>query len=97
LANPEKIRVKNRRFRLRSKYGLSILQVDAMMVAQDHRCAICRTSFDVARPCVDHCHATGKIRAILCSPCNIGLGAFRDRPDLLDAAQLYLESFNKEQ
>lgn len=51
-------------------------------------CAICRE-----RPAehVDHDHETGEVRGVLCFTCNVGLGNFRDRPDLLDKAVHYLE------
>ena len=40
---------------------------------------------------VDHCHATGKIRGLLCSPCNTAIGGLRDSPALLRAAADYCE------
>lgn len=40
---------------------------------------------------VDHCHDTGKVRGLLCSRCNAGLGMFRNRPDLLASATDYLQ------
>jgi hypothetical protein len=41
---------------------------------------------------IDHCHITGKIRGLLCHLCNRGIGLFRERSDLLQAAIKYLES-----
>ena len=50
-------------------------------------CVICG---DVTKLVVDHCHATGKIRGMLCNHCNRGLGHFRDDPTLLEFAAQYL-------
>lgn len=58
-------------------------------------CAVCQSVVEDESGkgrtlCVDHDHATGRIRELLCGPCNIGLGGFRDSVDLLDAAKAYL-------
>lgn len=39
---------------------------------QKNRCAICKT--DMAQPCIDHDHKTGKLRELLCQGCNIKVG-----------------------
>jgi hypothetical protein len=63
-------------------------EVAAMAAEYGGMCAICRE-----RPAehVDHDHETGEVRGVLCFTCNVGLGNFRDRPDLLDKAVHYLE------
>lgn len=52
-------------------------------------CAICGDL--VQKFHIDHCHTTGKFRDLLCSNCNSGLGLFRDNPDALRNAALYVE------
>lgn len=74
--------------RIESKYGLNREDAEAMMEKQASRCNICG---DNARLVVDHCHATNKVRGFLCSPCNTGLGFFRDLPLRLRRAAQYLE------
>lgn len=55
-------------------------------------CQICgKSEVEFARELsVDHCHETGAIRGLLCINCNVGLGHFKDSPELLQAAIDYL-------
>jgi hypothetical protein len=46
---------------------------------------------------VDHCHASTRRRKLLCNPCNVGLGGFRDDPALLLAAVEYLAEHRSDQ
>jgi hypothetical protein len=52
-------------------------------------CQICNQT-DRRELCVDHCHSTGKVRGLLCDPCNKALGLFKDSPELLNSAIKYL-------
>lgn len=63
-----------------------------MIVSQDGRCKICGGILLGSNAHVDHCHVTGKIRGILCGPCNRGLGLFRDSVTALRQAAIYLEA-----
>jgi predicted nucleic acid-binding Zn ribbon protein len=73
------------------KYGITPEQYDAMLDRQDHRCAVCRTDTPNGKGWhVDHDHASGKVRGILCGNCNNGIGNFHDDPATLRAAIDYL-------
>lgn len=78
---------------LMNNYGLTVDQWDRMLVRQGGRCAIClEPTYDL---CVDHCHDSGKVRALLCAQCNRGLGMFADEPARLRAAAKYLIKHQK--
>lgn len=74
------------------KYRLSAGQFAAMAKAQKMVCAICRQAPPKGAGSlhVDHNHATGAVRGLLCGYCNRGLGEFRDNPVLLKLASEYL-------
>jgi hypothetical protein len=73
-------------------YDLTLEQYKSLLDKQGGRCAICGTD-DSGRTDwnVDHCHVSGMVRGILCSPCNKGLGQFNDSPEQLRLAAEYLE------
>lgn len=92
--NPDKVKDMD----LRKHFGITLEQYRQMSNAQNHKCAICdgyETSVDAKGAerfmAVDHCHKTGKIRALLCAACNKSLGGFKDSPDLLKKAAEYIE------
>lgn len=83
-----------KRSRFRRAYGLELEQVEEMAA---RGCWICGThewGGPWHRPHVDHDHATGKVRGILCRTCNFGIGYFKDDPVLLEAAVRYLAAAN---
>jgi hypothetical protein len=74
--------------------GFTVESFEAQLKAQNYRCAICNKRFSTAladKACADHCHTSGKPRALLCANCNVGLGHFKDNPEALRAAAKYLE------
>jgi hypothetical protein len=80
-----------------SKYKLSQDDYDHLMTKQDGKCLICGTRFDAlpkGQCQIDHDHATGKVRGLLCAMCNRGLGSFRDNEKLLAQALIYLVRHN---
>ena len=77
---------------LRRLYGINLEQYNAMAVSQEHRCALCgEAPTSDRRMHVDHCHASGKIRALLCHQCNLLLGNAKDSTDRLRQAIAYLD------
>ena len=76
------------------RYGLPHGAYNEMFLAQQGRCGICqeRLSPQSKREilCIDHHHETGRVRGLLCGPCNSLLGFSRERPEILVAAHRYL-------
>lgn len=86
----EKQRQWGRRARLKKTYGLTPCEVEQMSKDQGGCCAMCGRGFgDRLKPVVDHCHSSGKVRSLLCSPCNTALGHF-EKPGFAKAAKEYL-------
>lgn len=81
---------------IKRHYGLLIDDYNRLLVEQGNGCKICKKQHtaDVKRGrlYVDHDHATGKIRGLLCGACNSALGYFCDNIDLLLEAVKYLKS-----
>lgn len=76
-----------------ARFGLSHVDYYSILAGQNGRCLICASDSPGKghkRFLVDHDHATGKLRGLLCTYCNTGIGMFRDRPDLMLAAIKYL-------
>jgi len=81
-----------KKYRVKKEYGLTPQQVDDMMIAQGGKCAICNDVLGSTHHAqIDHCHATGVVRGLLCINCNWMLGKSRDNPVTLRAAADYLE------
>lgn len=86
-------RTTNLAWRRRTYYNLLPGEFEALLASQDGKCAICRLDTwpgKYNKPHVDHDHETNRVRGILCHSCNVALGNFHDRIDLLEAAIAYL-------
>jgi hypothetical protein len=74
----EEHKQKSEAYRLLRLYHLTLEQIDNMLIAQNHKCAICGKLLTETKRCIDHSHTTGKVRGILCVRCNTGLWAVED-------------------
>lgn len=84
---------------LKSHFGITIEEYDALLIKQQHKCAICGKhqselyqSFDV-----DHNHETKKVRGLLCNQCNQGIGYLQESIEIITKSLEYLRRDNGEQ
>jgi hypothetical protein len=70
---------------LRSKYGIGLDEYNEMFISQDGKCYICgiHQSEQAITMSVDHNHATGQVRKLLCHKCNNALGCVNDNTEIL--------------
>jgi hypothetical protein len=95
--NPERVKEiwkqaekksRNLHRRKATRYGLTVPELDLLFEKSSGKCMICERQAE--NLFVDHCHATGKVRGILCLHCNTALGNFNDNIDILKKAMEYL-------
>lgn len=85
------------RLHLKKRFNLTQSEYDLILENQNGVCAICKEEEKVIdgqskklKPLsVDHCHNTGKIRGLLCTACNTGIGLLKHEPYILKAAAEY--------
>ncbi len=76
---------------LKYHYGITLELYNEFLASQNGLCAIChKTCISGRKLAVDHDHDTNKIRGLLCSKCNTGIGLFEDNVILLENAIAYL-------
>ena len=97
------VKAYRRAWHQKKKYGLDEDGFQIMWECQFGRCWICKKQMhmpilgrgqDLDCVCVDHDHSTGKVRDLLCSACNKGLGYFSDDVSKLKNAINYLSGEN---
>jgi len=78
---------------LQWNYGISIEEYNNLLKIQENKCIICKRHKDdlTKSLCVDHDHATGRVRGLLCDDCNNALGRFKDSIENLKQAINYLQ------
>ena len=81
---------------LRNTYNITLKDYNELLWLQDKKCAICENTKNGNHKYffVDHCHTTGKVRALLCHGCNAGLGLFKENIYSLEKAIKYLKHHN---
>lgn len=91
-----------RRYTLKTQYGITEEQYNAMLAEQGGVCAICNrperkknNQGAVARLSVDHDHKTDEVRRLLCHGCNHGIGAFEENPNAMRRAAAYIEEHTR--
>ena len=81
----------NHEKRVQNTYGLEKGEYAQLYKFQGGVCALCRRATGASRRLsVDHDHATGNVRGLLCRPCNTLLGHARDKISFFRRCVLYL-------
>jgi len=90
--NPDLVSDYYRNWHLRKKYDITLHEFEKYAAFLEYKCEICGNEEKQHKNLVvDHNHKTGKVRGLLCSSCNKGLGHFKDSPDALIKAFTYLK------
>jgi hypothetical protein len=84
--------------KLQKEFGITLKDYNKLFQEQNGVCAICnqpekifsKKANQIISLAIDHNHQTGKIRGLLCSDCNTGLGKFKDNKLILESARTYL-------
>lgn len=68
-------------------YEITLQEYDLLLEEQGGRCCACNSESELQ---IDHCHETGKVRGLLCGPCNGALGLARDDWQRLEGLSKYI-------
>lgn len=90
--NRDRNRYLTKKSYLKKTYGLTYEQYLDLIEDQNGECAICREFKELH---IDHCHKTGKIRALLCPECNKVLGLAKEKIDILQSMIVYIDKFKE--
>lgn len=84
-------KINRKKYQYLRNYNITLEEVKALKEKQNNACAICFKPFTNSKKThIDHDHYTMKVRGILCSNCNLGLGNFKDDIESLQEAIRYL-------
>jgi hypothetical protein len=89
----EEHRYYTKNWHLKKNYGITLVQYNEMLIAQNGTCIICkREEIDKNKSlAVDHDHQTGKVRGLLCRRCNTVLGLLNENPEIFNTFINYLK------
>lgn len=80
-----------RAYKYKIRYGITVAQYNQMLENQFGVCGICMSEpADNKKLVVDHNHHTGKVRGLLCDPCNLMVGFYERKPDIAENLETYL-------
>lgn len=95
-----KYRAENRKYHLKSKYGITPAEYGQIYAKQGGACAICLEPGDVrsggsrakdsTRLYIDHDHVSNEVRGLLCHKCNVAIGLLFDDPMRMERAAAYI-------
>jgi hypothetical protein len=67
--------------RIKHRYGITVAEYNALLAAQEGKCAICKQlpgenvrAHWGGKLSIDHDHQTGTVRGLLCNDCNVAVG-----------------------
>lgn len=84
--------LKKKKRNLAYKYGITLKEYEAMLVACEGKCEACqRKPEELWLLNVDHNHETGEVRGMLCRDCNVALGLLKDDPQRVAGLSVYLD------
>lgn len=86
----ERNTLRNRNTFLYKKYGITNKDYEEMFLSQNGLCKLCNREYTTKNYHVDHCHTTGRVRGLLCGPCNTALGLVRENEEVLKNMIKYL-------
>ncbi len=93
----------HQKYNLSFSFGMTVEEYNSKLAAQNGACAICKKPERMVmrgkllKLAVDHSHATGRNRSLLCSACNRFVGVLEKDADLLAAAISYLRSHEEQE
>jgi hypothetical protein len=93
-ANCKNTKEQTKRQMLRSHYGITLEQYNALLALQNGNCATCGEYMN--DPHVDHDHITNELRGLLCKKCNTALAMVNDKIPLLEKLIDYLRKFKSD-